>query len=85
MATNLKNKALADSYISKMLSDKGFREDLTTILKKDKADEKDDFFIQLIVLDISGKTGYLFEMDEFKAELKNKLGLSKAESEPQSE
>ena len=85
MATNLKNKTLADSYISRMLSDKGFREDLTTILKKDKTDEKDDFFIQLIVLDISGKTGYLFEMDEFKAELKSKLGLAKAESEPQSE
>lgn len=85
MATNLKNKAVADSYISKMLSDKGFREDLTTILKKDKTDEKDDFFIQLIVLDISGKTGYLFDMDEFKTELKNKLGLSKPESEPQSE
>jgi len=68
-----------------MLTDKGFREDLTTILKKDRADEKDDFFIQLIVLDISGKTGYLFEIDEFKAELRNKLGLSKAESEPQSE
>lgn len=85
MATNLKNKTLADSYIAKMLTDRGFREDLTTILKKDRADDKDDFFLQLIVLDISGKTGYLFEMDEFKAELKNKLGLSKAESEPQSE
>lgn len=85
MATNLRNKTLADSYIDKMLTDKGFREDLTTILKKDRADEKDDFFIQLIVLDISGKTGYLFEIDEFKAELRNKLGLSKAESEPQSE
>ena len=85
MATNLKNKTLANSYIDKMLTDKGFREDLTTILKKDRADEKDDFFIQLIVLDISGKTGYLFEIDEFKAELRNKLGLSKAESEPQSE
>jgi hypothetical protein len=55
------------------------------ILKKDKTDEKDDFFIQLIVLDISGKTGYLFDMDEFKTELKNKLGLAKPESEPQSE
>lgn len=85
MATNLKNKTLADSYIAKMLTDRGFREDLTTILKKDRAYDKDDFFLQLIVLDISGKTGYLFEMDEFKAELKNKLGLSKAESEPQSE
>lgn len=85
MATNLRNKTLADSYIDKMLTDKGFREDLTTILKKDRADEKDDFFIQLIVLDISGKTGYLFEIDEFKAELRNKLGLSKTESEPQSE
>ena len=85
MATNLKNKAVADSYISKMLSDKGFKEDLTTILKKDKIDDKDDFFLQLIVLDISGKTGYLFEIEEFKTELKNKLGLAKAESEPQSE
>ena len=85
MATNLKNRAVADRYISKMLSDKGFREDLTTILKKDKVDDKDDFFLQLIVLDISGKTGYLFEMDEFKTEIKNKLGLVTAEAEPQSE
>lgn len=85
MATSLKNKAVADEYIAKMLTDKGFREDLTTILKKDKADERDDFFIQLIVLDISGKTGYLFEMDEFKAEVRKQLGLAKPESEPQSE
>ena len=85
MATNLRNKTIADGYIAKMLTDKGFREDLTTILKKDRADDKDDFFLQLIVLDISGKTGYLFEMDEFKQELRTKLGLAKAESEPQSE
>ena len=85
MATNLKNRAVADRYISKMLSDKGFREDLTTILKKDKVDDKDDFFLQLIVLDISGKTGYLFEMYEFKTEIKNRLGLVKAVAEPQSE
>ena len=83
MATNVQNKALADQYINKMLTDKGFREDLTTILKKGECDEKDEFFLQLIVLDISGKTGYLFETDEFKKELAERLGVEKDSTGPQ--
>ena len=76
MATNVKNKESADRYISMMLSDKGTHEDLTTIVKKDKTDEKDEFFLQLIIMDIMGKTGYLFEPDEFKNEIRQKLGIS---------
>lgn len=83
MAVNVKNKAIANDYINRMLQDKGFREDLTTIATKKESDSKDDFFIQLIIMDISGKTGYLFDEEEFKAEIRNRLGLGKAESQPE--
>ena len=82
MATNVKNKAVANDYLNKMLQDKGFREDLTTIVGRKDTDSKDDFFLQLIIMDISGKTGYLFEEEEFKAEIRNRLGLEKREAEP---
>lgn len=83
MATNVKNKAVANDYLNKMLQDKGFREDLTTIVGRKDTDSKDDFFLQLIIMDISGKTGYLFEEEEFKAEIRNRLGLEKREAEPE--
>ncbi len=82
MATNVKNKAVANDYLNRMLQDKGFREDLTTIVNRQESDTKDDFFLQLIIMDISGKTGYLFEEEEFKAEIRNRLGLEKKEAEP---
>ena len=83
MATNVKNKAVANDYLNRMLQDKGFREDLTTIVNRQESDTKDDFFLQLIIMDISGKTGYLFEEEEFKTEIRNRLGLEKRESEPE--
>lgn len=83
MATNVKNKAVANDYLNRMLQDKGFREDLTTIVNRKESDTKDDFFLQLIIMDISGKTGYLFEEEEFKTEIRNRLGLEKRESEPE--
>ena len=49
MATNVKNKAVANDYLNRMLQDKGFREDLTTIVNRKESDTKDDFFLQLII------------------------------------
>ena len=85
MEMNNKKRAEANDYINNMLRDKGFREDLATIVTKKECDAKDDFFVQLLIMDISGKTGYLFKEEEFREEIRNKLGLKKNKEEQEPE
>ena len=85
MTTKIQNKAAAKGYIGRMLLDKGYKQDLTTMAKKANLDSKDEFFLQLIIMDISGKTGYLFTEKEFMSEIRNRLGVEAPANEPQSE
>ena len=76
MTTKIQNKAAAKSYIGRLLTDVGYKQDLATIAKKPTRDNKDDFFIQLVIMDISGKTGYLFTEEEFMSEIRTRLGIN---------